>query len=121
MGIVGVESRICVQLNNFNIVIKMPEIGYHFTFTHSKPFIINCKCAIPSILCSKCPQKAVLSCILSQKLIVKSVHTELLEYHSYKGFPKALSDRPTIVNLASHLGFIQRDTESLSCRSRMKF
>ena len=40
MGVGGVESMLTVQLissklNNFNIVIIMPEIGYHFNFNHS--------------------------------------------------------------------------------------
>ena len=55
MGVGGVESKLSVQLispklNNFNIVIIMPDIGYHFNFNHSKPLIINCNCVIPSII-----------------------------------------------------------------------
>ena len=48
MGVGGVESKLSVQLispklNNFNIVIIMPDIGNDFNFNH-KPFIINYNC-----------------------------------------------------------------------------
>ena len=88
----GVESKISVQLispklNNFDIVIIMPEIGYPFNFNHCKPFIFKCNCTIPSTLCkgtvSKCPQKAGLSRI-SDSYCEKCSHRVIEIYHSSK-------------------------------------
>ena len=50
IGVGGIEYEISAKLNNFNIVIIRPYIDYHFNFNHSKPFIINCNCAIPSVI-----------------------------------------------------------------------
>ena len=53
-GFGGVESKINVQLFSLklyiSIVLIMPEIVYHFNFSHGKPFIINCNYTNPSIL-----------------------------------------------------------------------